>query len=66
MHDLFRKGAFQGSSPREVYFVKCDGETTTQNDRDHGVVNIKVGFAPLKPAEFVVITIQQIAGDLQV
>jgi phage tail sheath protein FI len=64
MHDLFRLGAFQGTTPREAYFVKCDSETTTQNDIDHGVVNILVGFAPLKPAEFVVIQIQQIAGQL--
>ena len=65
MHDLFRKGAFQGSSPKEAYFVKCDKETTTQNDINRGVVNILVGFAPLKPAEFVIIQIQQIAGQIQ-
>jgi phage tail sheath protein FI len=64
MHDLFRQGAFQGASPREAYFVKCDGETTTQNDRDLGIVNVLVGFAPLKPAEFVIIRIQQIAGQV--
>jgi phage tail sheath protein FI len=66
MQDLFRQGAFQGSSPREAYFVRCDHETTTQNDIDRGIVNILVGFAPLKPAEFVVITIQQIAGQIAV
>jgi len=60
MHRLFRQGAFQGSSPREAYFVKCDGETTTQDDRNRGIVNIVVGFAPLQPAEFVIISIQQI------
>jgi len=65
MHNLFRQGAFQGTSPREAYFVKCDGETTTQNDIDLGIVNILVGFAPLKPAEFVIIKIQQIAGEIQ-
>jgi Bacteriophage tail sheath protein len=65
MRDLFRKGAFQGSSPREAYFVKCDSETTTQNDINLGIVNILVGFAPLKPAEFVIIQIQQMAGQLQ-
>lgn len=64
MMGLFRQGAFQGSSPDQAFFVKCDAETTTQNDRNLGIVNIQVGFAPLKPAEFVVITIQQIAGDL--
>lgn len=65
MHDLFRQGAFQGSTPQEAYFVKCDKETTTQNDINRGIVNIVVGFAPLKPAEFVVIQIQQIAGAIQ-
>jgi phage tail sheath protein FI len=64
MQGLFRKGAFQGASPREAYFVKCDSETTTQNDVNLGVVNVLVGFAPLKPAEFVVISIQQIAGQI--
>lgn len=61
MHDLFRKGAFQGTTPRDAYFVKCDGETTQQSDIDLGIVNIEVGFAPLKPAEFVIIKIQQMA-----
>jgi len=66
MHDLFRKGAFQGTSPRDAYYVKCDKETTTQTDIDLGIVNILVGFAPLKPAEFVVIKLQQIAGQIEV
>lgn len=64
MMSLFRQGAFQGTSPKEAFFVKCDKDTTTQDDRNKGIVNIEVGFAPLKPAEFVVIKIQQIAGDL--
>ena len=65
MHDLFRRGAFQGKTPNDAYFVKCDAETTTQSDINQGIVNILVGFAPLKPAEFVVITIQQMAGQIQ-
>ncbi|MCU0541817.1 MAG: phage tail sheath subtilisin-like domain-containing protein [Oscillatoriaceae cyanobacterium Prado104] len=65
MNGLFRQGAFQGSTPDKAFFVKCDSETTTQADRNLGIVNIEVGFAPLKPAEFVIIKIQQIAGDLQ-
>ncbi|MCC7373463.1 MAG: phage tail sheath subtilisin-like domain-containing protein [Verrucomicrobiales bacterium] len=65
MHDLFRQGAFQGQTPRDAYFVKCDRETTTQNDIDRGIVNILVGFAPLKPAEFVVVKLQQMAGQIQ-
>lgn len=65
MNGLFRQGAFQGSSPRDAYFVKCDKETTTQDDINRGVVNILIGFAPLKPAEFVILRIQQIAGQIQ-
>jgi len=65
MHGLFRQGAFQGASPKEAYFVKCDKETTIQDDINKGIVNILVGFAPLKPAEFVVIKIQQMAGEIQ-
>lgn len=66
MHNLFRQGAFQGTSPRDAYFVKCDKETTTQNDINLGIVNVVVGFAPLKPAEFVIIKLQQMAGQIDV
>jgi hypothetical protein len=66
MHDLFRQGAFQGKTKQEAYFVKCDYETTTQNDINLGIVNIWVGFAPLKPAEFVVLYLQQMTGQVQV
>ena len=65
MQDLFRQGAFQGASARDAYFVKCDATTTTQNDINLGVVNVHVGFAPLKPAEFVIIKLQQIAGQIE-
>ena len=65
MHNLFRQGAFQGTSPREAYLVKCDSETTTQNDINLGIVNIIVGFAPLKPAEFVILKITQLAGQVE-
>jgi len=65
MNNLFRQGAFQGQKTSDAYFVKCDAETTTQNDINLGIVNVVVGFAPLKPAEFVVITIQQKAGQVQ-
>ena len=63
MQTLFQKGAFQGSTPDQAYFVKCDSETTTQTDIDNGVVNILVGFAPLYPAEFVIIQIEQLTGQ---
>ena len=64
MQNLFRQGAFQGKTLREAYLVKCDKETTTQNDINLGIVNILIGFAPLKPAEFVIIKIQQLAGQI--
>jgi phage tail sheath protein FI len=65
MNGLFRQGAFQGQKASDAYFVKCDAETTTQNDINLGIVNVIVGFAPLKPAEFVIITIRQLAGQVQ-
>ncbi len=63
MNNLFRQGAFAGTTPKEAYLVKCDAETTTQDDVNLGIVNIVVGFAPLKPAEFVVLKLQQLAGQ---
>jgi Bacteriophage tail sheath protein len=66
MNTLFRQGAFQGRTPKEAYLVKCDATNNPQNDIDRGIVNILVGFAPLKPAEFVLIHIQQLAGQIQV
>ncbi len=65
MQTLFRQGAFAGATPAQAYLVKCDKDTTTPNDVDRGIVNILVGFAPLKPAEFVVLRIQQLAGQTE-
>jgi phage tail sheath protein FI len=65
MNGLFRQGAFKGAKASDAYFVKCDAETTTQNDIDLGIVNVVVGFAPLKPAEFVIVVVRQIAGQAQ-
>jgi len=65
MQGLFLQGAFQGSTPAQAYFVKCDAENNPQSQIDQGIVTILVGFAPLYPAEFVVIQIQQMAGQLQ-
>jgi uncharacterized protein len=66
MFNLFGQGAFHAHKPSDAYFVKCDEETITQSDIDAGIVNILVGFAPLKPAEFVVIKIQQMACRIKV
>ncbi|HKP74008.1 MAG TPA: phage tail sheath C-terminal domain-containing protein [Longimicrobiaceae bacterium] len=63
MNTLFRQGAFAGATAKDAYFVACDATTTTQTDIEQGIVNVTVGFAPLLPAEFVVITIQQMAGQ---
>jgi phage tail sheath protein FI len=63
MLSLFRQGAFAGTKPSEAFLVVCDNTTTTQSDIDNGVVNVLVGFAPLKPAEFVVVQIAQLAGQ---
>ena len=60
--DLYRQGAFIGTTPSEAFFVRCDATTNTQNNIDQGIVNVVVGFAPLKPAEFVIIQIQLLAG----
>jgi phage tail sheath protein FI len=65
MQGLFRQGAFQGRSPREAYLVKCDAETTQPADVAAGVVNVVVGFSPLRPAEFVFVTLRQLAGQSQ-
>ncbi|HYA99644.1 MAG TPA: phage tail sheath C-terminal domain-containing protein [Ktedonobacteraceae bacterium] len=66
MNDLYRQGAFQGATPKDAYFVQCDSTTTLQTDIDKGIVNIYVGFAPVKPAEFVVLYIQPSAGQAAV
>ncbi len=63
MLSLFLQGAFPGSTPDQAFQVQCDSTTTTQTDINNGTVNIVVSFAPLKPAEFVVIKIAQLAGQ---
>ena len=62
MEVQFRNGAFAGATSREAYFVKCDADTTTHDDQVAGIVNIQVGFAPLRPAEFVIVTLSQMTG----
>ena len=63
MNNLFRQGAFQGMKAGEAFFIKCDETTTTLDDIESGIVNVIVGLAPLRPAEFVLIRIQQLAGQ---
>jgi phage tail sheath protein FI len=64
MQNLFRQGAFQGQTPQDAYFVQCNKDTNPQFSINQGIVTIVVGFAPLKPAEFVIIQIQQMAGQI--
>ncbi|MFF5670657.1 phage tail sheath family protein [Streptomyces hygroscopicus] len=66
LHTLFEKGAFKGGTPRQAYFVKCDKDTTTDEDIASGIVNVVVGIAPVKPAEFVIVKIQQMAGQFEI
>jgi hypothetical protein len=63
MHDMFRKGAFAGKTPSQAYLVMCDKDTTTPSDQALGIVNVVVGFAPLRPAEFVLIHLQQLTAQ---
>jgi len=64
MDGLYRAGAFQGEKASEAYYVRCGlGQTMTQADIDAGIVRLVVGYAPLKPAEFVVVQLKQIVGQ---
>ena len=65
LQSLFRKGAFQGQKAQEAYFVKCGTDTISSADQNAGNVNIMIGFAPLKPAEFIILTIQQKAKSVR-
>jgi phage tail sheath protein FI len=63
MLQLWTRGALQGSLPQQSFFVKCDATTTTQNDIDNGRVNIVIGFAPIQPAEFVIVSIAALTAS---
>jgi len=61
--DLWRAGAFQGATPGAAFSVRCDASTTTPTDIEQGIVNVTIGFAPLRPAEFVVLYIRVLAAS---
>jgi uncharacterized protein len=63
LSNLWRQGGFLGSKPEQAYFVKCDGTTMTQSDIDNGRVNIQIGFAPVRPAEFIILNIALLADS---
>lgn len=62
MNGLWRQGAFQGGSPADGYFVTCDASTTTIQDIEQGVANVVIGFAPVRPAEFIVLYVQVVTA----
>jgi phage tail sheath protein FI len=53
------RGALQGTTAKEAFFVRCDRTTMTQDDIDNGRLICIIGIAPVKPAEFVIFRIQQ-------
>lgn len=59
LHALFVQGAFQGMSARDAYFARCDASTQTRAEIDQGLCRVVIGFAPLKPAEFIVLQLLQ-------
>jgi len=60
---LWKQGALQGSTPEEAYFVHCDSTTNSQANIDAGQVHFQVGFAPMKPNEFMTINFVQVLAD---
>jgi len=66
MQNLYRQGAFKGKTVSDSYAVICDSTTTTEADTRLGIVNVVVMFAPLFPAEFVVITLKQMTQEAQI
>ncbi len=65
LQSLFRQGAFQGQKSQDAYFVKCGPDTISSSDQTAGIVNIMIGFAPLKTAEFIILNIQQKAKSFR-
>lgn len=63
MQSLFAQGAFAGATAKDAFFVQCDATTTTPDDIANGIANVIVGFAPVHPAEFVVLSIQALTAS---
>lgn len=60
--NVWRSGALFGETPEQAFYVKCDSETNPPELIDLGQVNIEIGIAPVKPAEFVIFKIGQLAA----
>ncbi|GAA1865289.1 hypothetical protein GCM10009715_10570 [Paeniglutamicibacter psychrophenolicus] len=57
---VWRSGALQGTKASEAFFVNIGYNVTmSQADIDNGMLVIEVGFAPVKPAEFVIFRLSQ-------
>ena len=66
LRDLFQRGALAGTKPEEAFFVKCDEETNPPEVIDRGEVITRVGLAPARPAEFIVVTIKRTSEAVSV
>lgn len=64
LHSLFLAGWFQGTTPSEAYFFRCDATTMSALDITEGRTIMLAGFAPLAPAEFLILRIVQQREDL--
>ena len=62
---LWKNEALVGATPEEAFYVICDKTNNTQETIDQGILNIDIGMAPVKPAEFINITIQQALASEQ-
>lgn len=63
LNGLWKQGALFGASAGDAYFVHCDATTTTLEDIEAGVVNVQIGFAPVRPAEFLMLTFKVAAAQ---
>jgi len=59
---LWRNGALMGTAPEQAFYVKCDAETNPPEVIDAGQLVCEIGLAPVKPAEFVIFRIGQMAA----
>ncbi len=66
LRTLWRDGALMGRTPEEAFFVQCDEETNPPESIDQGRVIIKIGIAPVKPAEFIIFRIGQHSGGVEI
>ena len=63
---VWRDGALMGRTANEAFFVQCDEETNPPESIDQGRVVIRIGIAPVKPAEFIIFRIGQYAGGVEI